>query len=185
MKLSKTSWIILSSGLFVVILAGLGLTNSQQAKEHTEIKDKLTVAEMRLDKVQSTVMPQDLEELQLQLNESMIRLAEDKDRLRHIIESIDVVDEFFLIASYCDVVIMNLSSSKISGDVLQGIPCSMVKLSATVTGTTMDIINFVISLNHDFSVGVVESAQISVAEVIDTGESTAGIQMIIYSYEGA
>lgn len=185
MKLSKTSWIILSSGVFVVILIGLGLTNSQQAKEHSAVKDELSIAEMRLDKVQSTGMQNNLEELQLQLNESMIRLAEDKDRLRHIIESIDVVDEFFLIASYCDVEIMNLSSSKISNDVLKGIPCSVVTLNATVTGKVTDIINFVISLNHDFSVGVVESAQISIAEQLDSEESTGSIHMTIYSYEGA
>jgi hypothetical protein len=31
-KISKTGWIILSAGIFVVVLAGLGITRSGQVK---------------------------------------------------------------------------------------------------------------------------------------------------------
>ena len=185
MKLSKTSWIIISAGLFVVILAGLGLTHSQQAGEKTKLDEDLSIAEMRLEKVQYMGMQQDLNELQEKLNENMIRLNEDKDRLRQSVESIDVIDEFFLIASYCDIVVMNISSTKLSEDALKEIPCSVITLNAAVTGRLMDLIHFVISLNNDFSVGVVESAQITIPASSENATSTANTRMVIYAYEGA
>jgi hypothetical protein len=186
LKLSRTSWIIISAGVFVVILAGLGLTYSQQAKEKSQLSDDLSISEMRLDKLQFSAMQQDLDELQEQIDENVIRMSEDKDRLRQPIESIDVTDEFFLIASYCDVMVMNISSSKLAEDSLKGIPCSTIALSSSVNGTVTDLINFVISLNNDYSAGVVESAQITIPEAsanIST-TATANIRMTIYSYEG-
>lgn len=185
MKLSRTSWLILSAGVFIVILIGLGLSNSQQAKEKDKLDEDLSITEMRLDKLQFTTMQQDLGKIQEQIDENMIRLTEDKDRLRQPIESIDVTDEFFLIASYCDVLVMNISSSKISNDTLEGIPCSVITLSSSVAGKVTDLIHFVISLNDDYSAGVVESTQISIPEGSENTTSTANIRMIIYSYEGA
>jgi hypothetical protein len=187
LKLSRTSWMIISAGVFIVILAGLGLTYSQQSKEKTELSDTLSITEKRLDKFQITTMRQDLDELQEQIDENLIRLSEDKDRLRQPIESVDVTDEFFLIASYCNVMVMNISSSDIAKDSLEGIPCSTISLNSSVNGTVSDLINFVISLNNDYSAGVVESAQISIPEssANTSVTATAGIRMIIYSYEGA
>ena len=43
LKLSKTSWLILSAGVFIVVLAGLGLTRSQQMKEQTKVADELNL----------------------------------------------------------------------------------------------------------------------------------------------
>jgi hypothetical protein len=185
LKLSKISWIIISAGVFVVILIGLGLTHSQQSGEKTKISEELSIAKMRLDKAQLVTMQEDLDALQAKVNEGLIRLKEDKDRLRQSVQSIDVTDEFFLIASYCDVTVMHISSTKVVEDDLMGIPCSVITLNASVTGELMDLINFVISLNNDFTVGVVESAQISIPDSSENATSTANTRMVIYGYEGA
>ena len=184
MKLSRTSWIIISAVLFIVILAGLGLTYSQQSKEKAKLDEDLSVTEMRLEKVQFTSMQKDVDALKEKITDSEIWLAEDKNRLRQSVESIDVTDEFFLIASYCDVKVMNISSTKISEDTLEGIPCSVISLNAAVVGKVMDLIHFVISLNNDFSVGLVESAQISIPEGSENTTSTANTRMVIYTYRG-
>src|SRR3972149_2585110 len=95
LKLSKTGWLILSAGLFIVILAGLGLTRSQQLKDQTKADADLTLSTTKLDKLQFADLQQKYEDLQQKTEESQAQLKEAKDRLRQTVVSVDVVDEFF------------------------------------------------------------------------------------------
>ena len=52
LKLSKTSWLILAAGVFIVVLVGLGLTRSQQIREQSGLDDELSVTQKRLDNLQ-------------------------------------------------------------------------------------------------------------------------------------
>ncbi len=185
MKLSKISWLILSAGVFIVVLAGLGLTRSQQLQEQTRLDEELVITETRLNNLQVTQLRQQQEELQEQLDENIIELAEAKDKLRWPIASVDVTDEFFSIAHYHGLEVMRLSTSTIKPEMLTVIGCSTISLTASVTGDLSDVINFIISLNNDFTTGIVESINISIPETSSENQPSANIQMIIYSYEGA
>ena len=185
MKLSKISWLILLAGVFIVVLAGLGLTRSQQLQEQTRLDEELGITETRLNNLQVTDLRQQQEQLQERLDERITELAEAKDRLRWPIESIDVTDEFFSIAHYCDVKVMHLATSTIATEELEGLQCSVISLSASVVGEVSDLINFVISLNSDFTTGIVESVSISNPEASAETEPSSNIQMIVHSYEGA
>jgi hypothetical protein len=184
LKLSKTSWLVLSVGIFIVVAAGLGLTRSQQLQEKGQLDEELSIAEKRLSKLQVKDLREQQEELQGRLDESAIQLMAAKDSLRQPIESIDVTDEFFAIAHYCGVEVMSISSSDIKNEKLGDIACSVISLNARVTGEVSNLINFVIKLNNDFTTGVVESAQMSISEGVAEGESSAGVQMVVYAYEG-
>lgn len=185
MKLSKTSWLILSAGLFVVILAGLGVTRSQQLQEQTKLDEELAISETRLNKLQVTEMNQRLAELQEQLEESEARLTEAKDRMRQTVESIDVTDKFFVIAEYSGVEIMNITTSEIQSGNVESISAATINISAYVTGELDDLIDFVINLNSGYTTGVVTAADITIPEEDDESQPSASLQMIIYSYEGA
>ena len=184
MKLSKTSWLILSVGIFLVVVAGLGLTRSQQIQEQDQLDEELSIAEMRLNKLEVKQLHQQQEELQERLDESIIQLMAAKDRLRQTVESIDVTDEFFAIAQACNTTVMSISTSSIKSDTLEDIDCSVIQINAQVEGELPNLINLVISLNNDFTTGIVESAQMSIPETTDEGESSTSIMMIVYSYEG-
>jgi hypothetical protein len=184
LKLSKTSWLILSIGLFIVIIAGLGFTRSQQLKEKGQLDEELSIAEKRLNKLQVKDLREQEEELQKRLDESTTQLAAVKDSLRQPVESIDVTDEFFAVAHYCDVEVMSISSSGIKSESLGDVACSMISLNASVIGEVSNLINFVIKLNNDFTTGLVQSAQMSIKETVYEGEASASIQMVVYAYEG-
>ena len=184
MKLSKTSWLILSVGIFLVVAAGLGLTRSQQAQEQSQLDEELSVAEKRLDKFQIEELRQQQDELQVKLDESAIQLEAAKDRLHQTVESIDVTDEFFAIAQACGTTVMSISTSGIRSDALEAVGCSMIQINANVEGELPNLINLVITLNSDFTTGIVESTQMSITETTEEGVSSANIRMIIYSYEG-
>ena len=183
MKLSKTSWLILAAGIFIVVFASLGITRSQQLQEQEQLDDELTIAEMRLNKFQVKQLRQQQGELQKQLDESTMQLTAGKDKLRQTIDSISVTDEFFEIARSCSIEVVGISSSNIGSEELGNIVYSMITLNATVAGDTSNLISFVIRLNNDFTTGIVKSAQISIPEMADDRPS-ANILMVVYAYGG-
>lgn len=183
LKLSKASWLILSAGIFIVILAGLGVTRSQQLKEQTQLDEELNLSTMRVDTIQVTGLRPQLEELQQKIEEGEALLTDAKDRLRQTVVSADVTDKFFVIAEYCGVEIMTLGTTQKSTHAVAGIDCSTISITTTVEGELADIIDFIISLNEGFTTGNVQSAQISIPEDTDS-LPTAGLQMVVYSYEG-
>ncbi len=201
LKLSKTSWLILATGVFVVILAGLGVTRSQQLREQARMSDELSLSETRLDKFSVTDLKRQLDDLNQQVEEGRTQLSEARERLRQTVVSVDVTDEFFKIAAYSGVTVMNLATSTIADDKLEGIGLKKISLNAQAKGDLDKLVAFVINLNNGYATGYVQSAQISIqaAGAEPTGESegtgdeteappedgtTAAVQMIVYSYEG-
>lgn len=184
MKLTKTSWLILSVGIFIVVVIGLGLTRSQQFQEKGQLDEKMSIAEKRLNNLQVKELREQQEELQGRLDASTRQLMAVKDSLRQPVESIDVTDEFFAVAYSCGVEVMGISSSGIKNEKLGDLACSAISLNARVTGEVSNLISFVIKLNNDFTTGVVKSAQMSVPETVYEGKSSASIQMVVYAYKG-
>jgi len=162
-KLSKTGWLILSAGVFVVILAGLGVTRSQQMREQNRMNEELSLSETRLDKLDITDMRRQLEDLDQKVQEGEAQLDDARERLHQTIVSVDVTDEFFKIAEYSGVTIMSLSTSAIASNELEGIGLQTIALSAQVEGDFEKIIDFVINLNNGYATGYVESAQINIS----------------------
>ena len=205
-KLSKTGWLILSAGVFVVILAGLGVTRSQQISEQSRMNEELSLSETRLNNLDVTDLRRQLEELNLQVEEGQTQLNESKERLRQTVVSVDVTEEFFDIATYSDVTIKNITTSKISPNEMEGIGLEKISLAAQVKGEFEDIVDFVINLNNGYATGHVQTVQMnipleeSMPEEPEEGEEEEGeeeeieepseeettvtIQMIVFSYEG-
>lgn len=183
MKLSKTSWLILSAGVFVVVLVGLGLTRSQQLKEQTKVTEELSVSAARLENLQTAELRQQMEGLQSKLEENAGQMKTAQDRLRQTVVSVDVIDEFYGIADFNNVLVKGISNSKISQTKYGEVKYDTTSISATIEGTQADIINFVISLNKGFTTGFVENVSLSIAgealeaplpEVIVEDEEPAG-----------
>jgi hypothetical protein len=189
LKLSKTSWLILAAGVFLVVLAGLGLTRSQQLKEQTRLDDELSMSEKRLATLQTAQLSQQLEDLRVNVEEAQAQLEEAQARLRQTVVSVDVTDEFFKIAEYCSVNVTTLSTTTISQTKYKDLTFSTIALTATVSGKKADIINFIISLNNGYVTGNLQSAQVTFNEAFQEDGTeepeldAAIVNMMIYSYE--
>jgi hypothetical protein len=183
-KLSKTSWLLLAAGIFIVLLAGLGMTRTQQIRQQTELDDALVLTTSRLDKFDVGQLELEEAELQQRLNESTAELEEVKERLHHTVASVDVTDEFFRIAEYSNVEIMNFSTSGKSVDSLGTVACLRTDISASVQGDTPDLIDFVINLNNGFTTGIIKAVNITIRDT-EGVDSSASINLTIYSYEGS
>ena len=64
LKLSKTSWLILGVGVFIVALAFLGITRSQQAQEQSRLDDELEMSQMSLANMQISDLQAELAALE-------------------------------------------------------------------------------------------------------------------------
>ncbi len=185
LKLSKTSWLILAAGLFIVIMAGLGITRSQQLQEQGRLDDELGISQQSLANLNITGLQLQLNELQQTAAQEQLQLDEAQQQLEQTVVSVDVTDEFFSIASLCGVVVINLSTSPILPSKYEGIGLSTTSLNAAVEGELPALVDFVESLNNDFNTALIKSAQIIIPPSSSNETPSASVQIIIYSYEGS
>lgn len=184
MKFTKTSWLILSIGIFVIAFASLGIARSQQIGEQNQLYEELSIAELRLSKFQLEELSSQQEELEKQLSQTISQLETTKTKLTQPTESIAASDALFDIAKTCDVEVTEISSSgSVSGN-LEGLTCSILPLTAKVEGETYSLIRFITKLNDDFMTGTVKSVEIIIPETTCKERPSVYIQMVIYTYQG-
>jgi hypothetical protein len=183
LKLSKMAWLILSAGIFVVVLAGLGFTYSGQKSEQNTLKDELEVSKARLEKTQDTGTQQQIDQLEERLVDSQTRLDEAKGKLLQAILSVDVTEKFFQIAESSGVSVRSFGTTDIQSTTVSGVACTRIAIHGLVEGEVLELVNFIVNLNQNYITGYVTSAQISVGGET-SGDSTANIQLEVYSSKG-
>jgi hypothetical protein len=183
LKLSRTSWIILAAGVFIVVLGVLGVTRSQQAKEQATLEDELEMSQMTLANMQIDDLQAQLAGLEQAAAEEQADLDTAANLLDQTVVSVDVTDEFFSIASACGVLVINISTSPISPNIYDGLGLSGTSLNAAMEGGVPNLIDFVEALHDGFSTGQIKMAQIEIPPSSSNETASASIQMTIYSYE--
>ena len=111
-NLSKTSWIILSVGVFIVVLAGLGVTYSQQVKEKNELQDELAVTNLRLEKYNIEELQQEENQLLQAIEAEAAKLESAVLKINQSIESIDTTDNCYLLASQNGVEVVDIATTE-------------------------------------------------------------------------
>jgi Type II secretory pathway, component PulF len=113
LKLSKVSWLILSAGVFIVVLGSLGIARSQQIQEKGTLDEELRISTNRLEGLQTSLGSRErLDALQQRIEEEQLLLDEARKRLDQTVVSVDVADELFAIADYCGIIITGASTTR-------------------------------------------------------------------------
>ncbi len=183
MKISKTGWIIITIGVFMIALIGLGAVRSQQVNQQIPLDEELTSAELNLDRVQIEQRSQRQEELEQQLTQNKSQSETARAALSQSIESIVISGILFDIAEHNNVEVTEISSSGLATAELDGLTCLVLPLTASVSGNVTDLVSFITKLNAELATGITKSVEIIVPEM--TGElASANIQLVIYGYQG-
>jgi len=184
-KFSKTGLLILAAGAFIVMLVGLGITRYGQISEQEKLNNVLSVSETRLNTV--NLQPYEVQKAELleQLAASESLLEEAKNRLIQNVISANVTDKFYEIAAYHSIVINSISTTKNQTGDYEGVPCTLINISAAVTGDMSHIIDFIAGLNNNFSTGFVQSVQIEIGDATLENDTSANILMVVYTYGGS
>jgi hypothetical protein len=178
MKISKASWMILAAGVFIIILAALGITRSGQVNEYEALSSNLTLLSSRISNFQTGNLQTQIDEYKEQLKDTQEQAAEARTKLEQTVISVDVAEKFYQIADYCEVIIKNLGTSTVSTQKFEAVNCETTSLSASINGKKEKITQFVIALNNNFSTGFVRAAQLNFT---DSENGTVNVQMIVYT----
>ena len=184
MKISKTSWLLIAIGVFIITMVSLGAVRYQQVNQQNQMNEELALAEMKLNEFQLEQLSDRQGELEEQLSQTISQLGAAKAILSQPNGSIAASGILFDIAEAYGVEVTEISSPGPTNDELEGIACSVLPLAARVEGNVPALINFITRLNSDLTTGVVKSAEISIPEATGEEESSANIQLVIYSYQG-
>lgn len=184
MRLTKTSWLIIIVGGFIIILAGLGIVRSQQVNEQSELSERLALAQSKLQGIQLDRLSHRQKELEQQLSETVSQSKTGRAILSQPIGSISISAIVFDIAEANNVEITEISSSGMAQNELKGVPCLTLPLTTKVEGEVTDLVSFITQLNEDLATGAVQSLTISIPETTDK-KASASIQLVVYAYQGS
>lgn len=184
MKLSKTSWLIIIIGFFVIILVGLGIVRSQQVHQQNELNEQLALAQSKIQVIQLEQLSHRQGELERHLSETDSQSESAKKILSQPIRSITISDLLFNVAEANSVNVTEITSSGLASEELAGVTCSVLPFTARVEGELTNLVSYITRLNSDLATGFVKSVEINVPEASSTKKPSANIQLVIYTYQG-
>ena len=192
MKISKTAWLILGIGIFVIVLASLGWVYLGQRSEQRELNDSLSAAETSLDKLVSEEedWESQLSQLESRLTQATSLLNAVKASYTNSVESIEVDEKLFMIADSWRLEVTSLTSSEPTQDKVEDVTYSVTSFTVGIAGEVVDILGFTNTIANDeyFNNATVELVDVSVPEP-KTGDEeeeqpSASINLVFYSYQG-
>ncbi len=177
MRLSKTAWLILGAGVFIIAFGSLFMLYSQQSGEQEWLEDSLFVAQAALPQLISERedLESQLTQLESQLTQATSSLSSSKARFPKSVQSIEYDEALFDIADDCDLQIMELTASEPRDEEVEDItyttttfevvvrseelpPSTVDKFETYIDETVADMLEFIniIATDEDFNVGTIE-----------------------------
>ncbi len=212
LKLSRTAWLILSIGIFVVALGGLFMVYRGQVAQQQELNSKLSQAQATLPPLvsQREELESQLAGLENDMAQTTSLLESARAKFPESVDGIEYGEVLFNIAENSDLKIVTLTASGTEDEEVDGIIYSITLFEVVVKGEVDDVLDFVhvISTSDgfttttgeliDFTTTTVELVDIGVpdplseeakedmtAAEIDEAESpSAAIKITVFSYKG-
>ena len=184
MKLSKTSWLLLTLGIFVIALAGLGTVYYQQVNQQDRLNEELASAQLKLKGIKLEQLSNQQGELENRLSQTISQPETAKTVLSQPTGSIATSSILFDTAAAYGVEVTEISSPGLTSGDLEGITCSILPLTVRVEGDVSDLVSFLTKLNDKLTTGIVKSVAIIIPETTSEEKTSANIQLVIYTYQG-
>jgi len=185
MKLSKTAWIILVTGIFIIAIGSLYWLYLQERPKQEELNAQLSAVQAQLPKLaeQRANLESTLTELEDNLAQATSQLKTAKAAFPALVESIEVDELLFGIANDWGLEITSLTASeprdyrvKVEMEAedieMEDVTYLVTSFTIDVKGEVADILNFIHTIvNHrDFDTATVELVNIVVPDPISEEE---------------
>lgn len=188
MKISKTAWLILGIGFFVLASAVLVVLFFNQSGDAEKLEENLAANQILLTKLSSDseVLNNQLIQLDNQLDEAEVAYNQSKANYPQVVISIEYDEELFLIADDCDLEVMSLIASEPRENEVEEVTFDNTVFDLEVRGTVSNILSFIdyMVYNVYFNSATVELVRMEVPEPQEGKQPVASIKIIVYSYEG-
>ena len=213
MKLSRTAWLILIIGVFVIASGSLYWLYLQEGPKQEELNEQLSAVQAKLPKLaaERATLESTVAELEDRLAQATSQLEASKVPYPASVQSIEVDEVLFGIAGDWNLEVTTLTATEPSDQQVEvemeaedidveDVTYQLTNFAVEVKGQVVDILGFVDAVvsHRDFTTATVELVGITVPEPVsenERGELTeeeiedretplANIQLIIYTYEG-
>ncbi len=181
MKSGRMGYVILALGVLSTAFASVGMTTSQQSTEMQQLQTQLTLAKMKLGKIQLEPLYTRLNDLQSRLRGAQIKTEAAKASIRQSLDSVPITSAMFQLAEGSNVTIAGIASPNASTEALGTVPCAMLSFTISASGSLESLVGFIQALGTSFGTGVIQ--EISLAAV--ASEFSASIRINVYSYGGS
>ncbi len=177
MKLSRQTLSIIAAGVLIIVLAFMVGVYLQQSDEQTQLNEQLTSAKEKERGLQLKQLSADQTELKKQLTQAMSQLEAAKAPFSELAGSTPTIDTLLKVAKANGLEVTEIRSPGPAEDTLGELDYWVVPLTATINGTTPDLVSFLFDLNRSLVTGVIES--------VTTGENTTvEIGLVVYTHRG-
>ncbi len=183
MKLTKTFWLILSIGVFVIAFAALYLIYLQQQRTQEPLDAALATAQTTLPKLttERTNLENALTELEDELVQAKSRLETAKAVFPALVESIEIDELLFGFAHDWGLEIVRLTASEpgtetvpveVENVQVEDVAYVITSFTMEVKGQVSDILNFIntIVTHEDFTTATVKLVSIAIPEPLSEEE---------------
>ncbi|MBU2534570.1 MAG: hypothetical protein ABIK32_02630 [Chloroflexota bacterium] len=183
MKISKKSWFTIVFGFLIMAAVSLSFVYYQGAGEREHLQADLLLARSKLSSVDTSTLTYQQEKLEGDLNQAYKEYEVDKEKFAQSIENIDVSNILYSTANVNSVNIIEMSSSDVSSEVIEGASCLALTVDVKVVGDVDNLVAFITQLNDDLPNGVVRSVNIGIPYPAGDSKPSVSIQVVIYTYK--
>ena len=193
MRLTRTTWLILALGVFVIAFAGLFVVYSRQASQQKDLKSSLAEAEARYPQLTSQIqtLQSQLAQRQSDLAAELLKLRAAKAKFPPSVQSIDYHQILLRIADDWDLEVMSLTASQPRQEKVDSVTYLVTTFGVVVRGEMANMLDFVHTLatSQYFTNATVTVVSINIPEP-PTGQGgtpekpQATISLDIYAYPG-
>jgi hypothetical protein len=202
MNISKTTWLILGIGIFIIAIGILSWLYLEQRGEQKTLTDSLAQANVTYPSVvsQRGDLEIQLTQWETDLAEAVLLLADVEVIFPESVESIEYDEELFNIADDCDLEIIELTASEPGALVVESITYSVTSFTVVVksdygysdkiiVNNMLDFVDTIATSEYftdttHFANATIELVNIQVPQGEEEGEPSATINLVIYGYKG-
>ncbi len=177
-KMGKGLWIMLSIGLFILVLAGIGAGYMKEKQQQEQLNEELGTAQSEVAILAQSKLPAQKATAETQLEQTQTQLTEIKNQFNVPMVSTDVFQTLTDAATKEKVKIVTMTSSGDESVTMNTLPFNQLKINMIVIGNISDIYNFIKKLESIFPSAVLEPVTITGEEA----QSTATMGLTIYSF---
>lgn len=208
MKLSKTAWLMLGVGVFIIAFASLYTIYSGQSGEQERLNSSLATAQVLLPKLidEREDLEVELTQWEEKLDEATLSLSISEARFPRSVESIEYDERLFRMAYDCDLQVVELIASEPRTKKIEEITYTVTTFEVVVRSnraapktaagfepyideTVANILDFIdtVATSESFTnatIELVSMADLEPPEEVGGGETgpEANIQLIIYGF---
>jgi uncharacterized small protein (DUF1192 family)/phosphohistidine swiveling domain-containing protein len=184
LKVSKKTWLVIGTGIFIIALAALGIVSFRQVHDKNQLNELLVSSQSVLQRNQFESLSSQQTELEERLSQITPEFEAVKAKLSQPVSSTAAASALFDVAKTYGLVVIEMTSSSPTNESVEGVTLSAMSVTAKVEGNMSKIGDFITALNNLLKTSAVKSVEITAPEMTNGDNASASIQLVVYTYRG-